>query len=309
MNLVIVETPLQLLCGYEAYCFENKKAKFVLRLTGRGRNDFQLVKAAGILQLDFKVLNIRAGYLGLVDCLRSFRELYRLLASQWDKIYVGSWYSTFLKALARAAKKSEVYFLDDGVATLKVLEDIRRNLIQPPPLFTFFDSVPIQGQKLVQHDFRHLAERFNVGECKDNYFVGQALVEKEYVTEEEYLNCIKRSAELCEGEFLLYVPHRVEGSRLLKSIEAIPKVKLLRLDVCVELYFYSKGFFPKRIFGCSSTSLITVGNMSKQTMVYSFHIKNVRYEALSNLSAIYEQLGANQNARVFDGVVKTGICT
>ncbi len=110
--IILVETPLQLMCAYEAMSNEIHPTKIYLRLTGRGRNDEQMINIAKILEIDFFVFSLetRKVILGL---LRNSMFLIKLFFSGGSVVYVGSYFSKCLRFIKNIIRPNEVYFLDD----------------------------------------------------------------------------------------------------------------------------------------------------------------------------------------------------
>ena len=273
---------------------ENKCADVVIRMTGRGRNDIQLMNMAEILGLKYRSFVFRPGYV-LRDTVRNLYFLMSLLSYR-DTVYVGSWLSGFLRNYAKLIPKRKTYYLDDGAATLLVSQR-KEGGYKGLSMYTFFNVDVSPRQTVVQHSFENLKKRFATNTISGAYFAGQPLIERGYIDESTYLSFLKEAVLVSEGE-LFYVPHRVEAKKVIEKVRSITGVTVLELDESLELHFLRQGFYPKHMLGVYSTALITVANMSKETSVHSFDVRCLGGENTPDVSVVYEAMAHYDNITI-----------
>ncbi|ENX40932.1 polysialyltransferase family glycosyltransferase [Acinetobacter courvalinii] len=257
MNLYIVESPLQLLCAYEAiHVNRNAPYQLLIRQTGRGLNDKHLINCANKLGLNYKifVLHTESIYVGL---LRNLFLLSSLYFKYYEKVYFGSFYSSALNFISYFIRRRELIYLDDGAATLRAQLEMSMKEKKVCNWFTFFNIEPLRGQNVIKHNFEKIKEKNKKYINKGKYFIGQPVSAMKGFSLEDYMRCVREIASRCESnEFLYYIPHRVENLDLINNI---PNIKVVKPTVPIEIYFLeNKGSIPKEIYSCYSTALITL---------------------------------------------------
>lgn len=256
MNLFVVESPLQLLCAYEAIKIEEQSDYFLLiRQTGRGSNDKHLLTCVEKLGLNYHLIIVRTDKV-VFDLLKNMFFLINILSRSYNKTYFGSYYSSFLKLISKFSQQNEIFYLDDGAATLRAQNEIKsKNLAVN--WFTFFNLNPIDGQKIYKHNFGSLKDILENKEKGLNYFIGQPYGKMINFSKEIYLSCLKEiSKDYSKESPLIYIPHRVEDISILKEVE---NIHILYLDTPVEMFFVlDSEYKPKRIYSCYSTALFSL---------------------------------------------------
>ena len=289
-NIVIVETPLQLMCGYEA----DSDALFVLRLTGRGNNDEQVLNVASLLSVNYIKISISVET-PILDFIKNLKVVIKLSATKFKCIYFGSYFSRINKLFSYFLRYKSSVYLDDGVATLILKGRVGKKI----NIFTFLDVSESDNLKVTKHKFIKVKEAFAVKNILGEYFIGQPFVDKDMMGFDEYLSYVERAAEKC-GSQLFYVPHRVESEEFVAAISKVKGVEVLRVDVCIELYFLVKSIMPKRIYSCSSTALITLSILSPKTAGFAYIGKDPRITGLPHINEIISNFKAIDSIVVVD---------
>lgn len=254
-SLAIVETPLQLLCAFEALDRETE-GTVILRLTGAGRNDAQTMELAARLGVECLTVNAPVG--NRFALLKAVVALRRLMGTRYRAIYLGSYFSRFIRIVSMFFRGRRV-FLDDGMATL-LSQQVMREKSQNFPLFTFFDVSPLPGQACERHSFSRIRAKFQVNGRGGGYFIGQPLVEKEMLDSEAYKALVETAAR-DYGNRLSYVPHRTEEAERLTDIRNIPGVQIVEFKSAVEIELLELGCSPHAIYSCCSTALMTLSKL------------------------------------------------
>lgn len=283
---IFVETPLQLLCAFEAMELRGggKEIQLFLRATGRGRNDKQLIETARILGLDFKLIrfNVKAT---LLDRARLLLVIISLLSSKYDEVYFGSFFSGFFRILARHIRSKKTFYLDDGMATLLAQRSMKAGGAKD--LFTFFNIEPLPGQEVIMHGFEGLKKKIGYSRGNEAYFIGQPLVDYGYLNVDEYCACVKDAVRKVCGGDLYYVPHRHESEAMQSRISGIDGVSLREVATPIELYFISSGIYPRFIFSFSSTALVSIKLIYPDCTSISYFIDYKNYSPRTHIEDIY----------------------
>lgn len=271
MNLLIVESPLQLLCAYEAIKSNPETPyRLLLRNNGRGSNDIHLYNCAYSLQLNYQTFLLRPDYFKY-DLLKSLPLLLSICRKEYNQVYLGSYYSSFLRALKRGLRREETYYLDDGAATLRAQLEQMKEVNSKINWFTFFNILPLQGQKIKRHSFESLRKTCIKERKFGSYFIGQPVEIMSGYTKNQYYNSVSTIAHrFTEESPLLYIPHRIEDIELIKNIS---NIKVIKPDFPLELYFLQPEIHePLEVFGFYSTALITLKKIFPN--MKSYYIQN-----------------------------------
>ena len=258
MNLLIVESPLQLICAYEAIsCHPNEPYTLLIRLTGRGENDTQLIKCAQILNIEFKTFKLYTSSVKF-HLLMNLPLLFKLAKQKYSYLFIGSYFSSILKIINKMIRAERKFYLDDGAATIRAQQEINLAPEKFVNWFTFFTLKPVAKQEIIQHTFQHLKHNIYLTESDKKYFIGQPVEYMKAISETEYIENIKN---ICAKQIshLIYIPHRVENPNILKKLNQIENLQMLVLDVPVELYFLLQiKESPAEVYSFYSSALITL---------------------------------------------------
>lgn len=298
---IFIETPLQLLCAYEVKSrAPEDHVDLWVRFTGRGSNDAQLLVMLDLLDLHYYKLKIPTEMVFLGCVLSSFK-LSLILFKRYERVYVGSYFSGFLNLLKKLAFPRDIYFLDDGVATFWAAKEILEKKVAGS-LFTFFQLSFDVKQRLgvEQHSFERLRERY-VSDKKYNgsYFIGQPLLDKKQVSEEDYFNAIRAAMANANGGFY-YISHRVESAELLERIRVELGVDVLRLSSSIEMFFLTGTFAPSQLHTCYSSALFSLAIMFPSCQIYSYKLQSLDFFTVPHYQDIEKAILSLPNAKYIE---------
>lgn len=286
MNLFIVESPLQLLCAYEAIQkYESKKYILLLRQTGRGLNDLHLKNCVIKLDLEYQEFILRTEYIKF-DFLRSIFFWICIFCRKYEIVYLGSFYSSALRLIKKGLRADNFFYMDDGAATLRAQSEIRKNIHLKVNWFTFFNLHPVSNQEIHHHNFQKLKEVFSKEEKLGSYFIGQPIEFMMGFEKKDYIRCVRSIAQnFSATEPLKYIPHRIEN---IKYIENIENIEIKILDLPIELYFLSSNVaIPKVLYSCYSTALISLKSIFPEVdVVYIKNNNNI--QKIEQLETVYQ---------------------
>lgn len=265
--VLIIETPLQLLCAYEAIKISKGDYKLYVRCTKIGKNDEQVVQMLDYLKLEYTLIHASVGSnISLFFAVLKFL-FFSLKIKKIDRLYIGSYFSKFQRLLSMFFWKKELFFLDDGMATLLVYKQVDK-----ANFFTFFNLESRSGKRVETHSFKNLKVlRKNLDEKEGNFFIGQPFIDKNMIEREEYIGFILQSLEMVGNEKIYYIPHRVESKLELDNISKISdRIKVIETNECIELFFIKSGFNPLKVFTCCSTSIYSLSLLYPACSFVSF---------------------------------------
>lgn len=281
----IVETPLQLLCAIEAkHYYDDQNFSIVVRYTARGKNDEQIRK----ILLDLDVTAIEVNFPSSGHFFRKYLNLIVValrLRSNVKVLFLGSAFSKFQRTLASLVRFEHLWYLDDGFATLSYDSKSHRPKLKAN-LFTMFDDWQFaRGVTVVPNQFSWLRSQVKSINSSKSYFIGQPLVEREFLTLSDYLHLIQFSLKHCQGN-LVYIPHRVECDEVLEKLCKIEGLKIEKVEGSVEWYFIVNGLYPKNVYGINSTALFTLSKIFPETKVFYFSCDFKNYPNMDHLKKI-----------------------
>lgn len=290
MNLFIVESPLQLLCAYEAISRE-KDYELLIRQTGRGLNDQHLITCAEYLNLDYQVFLLFPHKIkwGLV---RNIPLWLRLWLSSYQNVYLGSVYSSALTLISKIIRSGKIQYLDDGAATIRAQAEMAAGKREIKNWFTFFNLMPLEDQVIKRHKFDCLNRLVCQRDYAGSYFIGQPVEIMKGINKEDYICVVKSIAKnYSEENPLIYIPHRIEDYELLKKYK---NIRILRLDMPIELYFIKHTEkLPKEVYSFYSTALVSLKNLFPEVLASAIKI-NMKETANTHLKDVYEYMENNE---------------
>lgn len=299
--LLIVETPFQLLCAYEVISVCRLDYTLLLRVTGAGRNDQQLLECASILGLSYSQFRVRVGH-HRVDALLAVPAITGHLLKRYDHLFVGSYFSRLLMSLRHVVRNDHLWLLDDGVSTFLAQDKMAAPGRQKHDLATFFRVPPLPGQTVVCHQFSSLAALSNATYADTSLFIGQPqtghTAYPEYraaISRRDYFELLARCRAASPGP-MLYIPHRVERSEDVEEIGRTFNVDVQFTSVCIELHLVKAGSVPRRIYTSISTAAFSLAAIFPDCTVTMF--PSYFSSTVPHLPAILSYAGTIPNIRV-----------
>jgi len=266
--LIVVESPFQLLCAYEAIHSLKLNYKLIVRLSGHINNDQQLKQMADNLSFSnviFIKIKTKKDVLSLLNMTIFYIQLY---FRQFDYYYFGDYLSGFLKLSSKFINRKKIFLLDDGVATLKIQQQFLQNN-SPLNLYTVFDIKAMHMQKILKHRFLHLTNHFkNSNIINKNIYIGENLVELSILDAKKYLDIVREVAK--ESKELFYFPHRLSSPDILNEIKKIKNISIVYPDVCIEYYVLKEGILPSKVYSILSTALFTLNILFPKSNIIAY---------------------------------------
>ncbi len=294
-DLVIVESPFQLLCGIEAqHHFSSEKPILIVKYTREKKNNDQIDKLLATSTWH-SIIKFRTYF------FISFSELFIIPYMAWMKwtrrkfrnIFLGESRNAVLQAFVANLQHENTFLLDDGNATYFVQSElkagkslhelviqgkynriftnlyyrilgVKSKVFSVPFWFTCFDIEPIEGQKIYINNFASLRSKYLDKKDSDEsrfYFIGGNLSEAGVLPLSEELRLLELIfvSSLREGKKILYCVHRRESEEKLKLILKIDdNISLRQAQYPLELDLVFEGTPIHKVASFYSSALITI---------------------------------------------------
>lgn len=263
--IFIVESPLQLICAFEAkHIYNIHDAFFVIRYAHEGRNNPQLEQVENILLAKEKRIHIYLppSYIGFsiggaLKMLWTWGVI-SMKALLGTKVFVGYYNSRFAKMLTSLLHKYKITFLDDGVASLFTPNSILNSKCH------FFSLFQLETKNYTRNDLkyfsRHLSSFLDVARKRENVvlFLGWCLDERNGLPIEQYLNLIERAKSIFPQYPFVYIPHRREKSEVLDQIKKSGTMVYSNRYPVEFIALELQDYTPYAAISFSSTALFTL---------------------------------------------------
>ncbi len=329
-NLFIVETPFQLMSAIEAKNYFNATLNDLLIYYSLSvRNNAQIDNLLTLSNWDriIRVKSIKQPKLSLIRNLFVLKKM-QVENDAYDKIFIGEFRNGIFRLFLCTLAHNDQYLLDDGTATIEIQNDYltgkinyvnesfryklilsffsyKSHCINKINLFTCFDLKPHDDQKIVKNKFstlRKLASE-DVKICSnDVYFLGGDYLEKNYVSENYYLETLKKIRQYYGDNKIIYIPHRGEDEKNILKIMQIDGFAIERFSNIAEVEFVLRNIYPRIIASFCSTALYTLQIIFQNSQIDSFLIPQVELNPIyqRRIEEFYDFYRNTRNINVID---------
>jgi hypothetical protein len=290
-NLFIVRSPLQLINCLEAIEYFNiQDDNNILVIIYNNTNNTNI-------QMDDLVKNynwqniIRVNQKKKKSKFFEYISLIKELKSQdYNYLFFGDFGSIYKLIIANTTK-NKVWYVDDGIGTLKHYEEVivpnkinkftsrmfrfvlfglKINIKDDINLFTYFDLKSLQNTKVVINNLENFRTKYMSQSTLDDttYLLGQPLSETNLLSEDDYFEYLEYIIDKFENK-IVYIPHRTEqiGDRHKSYVN--DKFEIRDIGMPIELYFLEQKIEPYHIISFMTTAFFTLEKLYSQTK-YSY---------------------------------------
>ena len=258
-SIAFISSPLQIVCLNELLNIQKIENLMIVVITisNSDENINQIKKVAKNLQI--KISNIFC----LNNRLNYFKLFYKYAFKRKNILILGAYYNSAFYILGRIINFNKLFFIDDGLETafigrLNVANEFLISKLfkwkysSSGIHFSFFKDLNIKY--LSHNNFLHLKSKIKNKTINDLVFLlGSNFIESNMLTFNQYQNYITKVKSRYSPQNIFYMPHRRE----LASNYNRYGLKILKPEVCFEIYLTTLDFLPKCILGFYSTALIT----------------------------------------------------
>ncbi|MFT6734268.1 MAG: hypothetical protein ACJAS9_002463 [Polaribacter sp.] len=267
-NLLLVESPFQLLSAYEAIkYFKLQNYLLLIRYSGLKKNDQQIDRLLQVLQINpvnIESVFIKESCRGVSDFLKFIFYMFKyfIKRADFESIYIGSYRSRFFRnVLKQFLNEKKIILLDDGNQTIEVQKEFTST--ENFDLFTMYSLEAYQGQKVYLNQFKALSKLIVIDKnsTEDNIlFIGCGLSEAGIISSKKYIQLIEKVAEYYgeRGKTMVYLPHRNEQQLLINELVKINNLNLKTIDYPIEFIGLYDGMSFSKVSSFYSTALITM---------------------------------------------------
>ena len=255
--------------------------------------------------------------------------LLRLFSFLFERFYISDLKSVYYQFLMSGLKKSKIIAFDDGASSINLLGLYIRNKSIPnlngAESFSnwkraFFRVFNVQLENVdfcfkyfyTIFPFKHDSIKnvsFNESEFDDKLidynsavFLGGPYLEKKIITRDTYNNALQGFVKANSDKSLYYIPHRSESLEMLNIIKLkFPKIKILRTDLAVELFYLEQKHVPISFYSLYSTALFTLPMYFRGIKCYSRFIETerIKEEHREAISATYNLLKISRHVTFY----------
>ncbi len=297
INLICIESPLQLLNAYEAIEYFNMhNYKLLIRYSNSDSNDKQIKKLINILKIDpinIEEIKINTSNKSLPDLFKLLFYRYRYIFNtiKFNKVLIGNYRSGFFSLIQKQFNKNQIILLDDGVKTIDIQKEFTDNLNYD--LFTMYDITSLKSQHIYTNHFNHIKRFFDKTlELEDNkiLFLGSKLSEMNIISEKHYLELINQISKFYKYQNIIYIPHREEDQNKLTKIGYINNIEIKTIDYPVEMFGLFESKLPNVVSSFYSSALMTMQNIYQiKAEAFNFDYRGSIYEkSIDNVYEFYE---------------------
>lgn len=288
-NIIIVDTPFELLCGIE-FILEEKlyldNAIYLIAVNNKSENNLlqirNLYKQHSKYFDNYEEVSIKSKTL----VFRFYYYLYKyyIIQRKLNKLNInylilGDYANCYFRHIGNKTRSIKTIALDDGFATLKTFnsfdftntsltkkEKIKKiaslgsydSKYKNVCLYTiFYDKINYQNRK--KNALLNTQKKvLNSIHKNEMFIIGTPVVEDGIVEESVYRFFLKEISKKSNHDKIIYLPHRREDPNKLNSISAYNNIEIRWVNTLVELYILENLYLPSLIISFFSTSLINL---------------------------------------------------
>ncbi len=243
--LFIVESPLQIMCAYEAIkTFEPKKVKIIARLADTGRNNKQMELLINefLSDYDMQKVYLKPESRSLKFVSIAFMLIIKVLVLSvlGYALFIGNYRSKFAKLLR--------------AATLNCPQSI----LEKSYTFSIFD---LSSSLHIKNKFTHLSNILlkNKGNRKDVViFIGSPIRQIDAWMKGDYFKAIEQVKQKYKTMDFFYFPHRRELKEDLDKISSYG-IQIMENNYPIEMFYLEfPDYNPKVVASLYSTAMFTM---------------------------------------------------
>lgn len=331
-NLYVVESPLQALCALEvALGKENESHAIIVRVSrgGRLRNDKQILDIVSKIEWDFKsVIRHRFYNNRIVNSIEDknyLLDISKVFKNRVCRLYIGEFRSPFMHMVRVAVKAPQVFLLDDGAASVKIINNYIDNGYYYPydsfyptnklkkiifkiiygkyidfsimnrklRMLTAFSSE--ENNNIEKTVFKNIKVLFNEKKEIDNslvYYYGSKYSEVAIINLEYEIYFLKKVFTFYSnrGKVVTYFAHRDESQEKLKRISKEIGFEVVVPNVLAELYLLKSHVLPIEVSGAYTSILNNTKLIFPEISVRSFKLSSeeVCRERKVDINLVYD---------------------
>ncbi|WP_219017772.1 hypothetical protein [Shewanella algae] len=298
--VILVCSPFQILCAAEAVNLEVKSSvRLIVLRTQCVNNDSQVDKLVDYYDDLWSSVNyVRMKGREGISIIKYLYDLFLLKLNLWntDEIYIGDPRVRTFQLISNLLIHKKATFLDDGLGALGYgifLEKLKQecNESKIKSIFYGYRGISLRSifySELIDNNvgfeleykqcdivkFLKDSHQFK-SDLKGHYFIGQKLVDNGFLTLSEYIFRLKGYVDKIKEKFnseVIYISHRGESESTISKVESLKNIKVVKLELPIEVYLSFNGVVPVSVASFYSTALITLSMIYKDLPVKFFSL-------------------------------------
>ncbi len=250
-----------------------------------------------------------------------------LTISEAEYIFVGHAKYMYMRHFSNILKHKKTVLLDDGNATIKIAKErmaniklastIRRkskiklffkkkihglndNEYKDLTYFTIYDIVCGSNDQIVKNTYKHIRSDINDHGISDAvYFVGSPISETRILSQEKYIEYLKRIKIYYKSKKIFYISHRRESPENLAAISESIGIEVIGFEYPLEYQLAVIGPRPKVLASFISSALDSC------SLIFGNKIQIVAFEVVlsegpfqEEIKSIYENYRMSENNNI-----------
>jgi len=293
-NLFVISTPWQLVNAYEAISTFNTENNVLI--VGATSNPLNIRQIQALIQpsdwsLIIYLSDNKSNFLQYAAVIKDCKKIH------YDKIFIN--WNWFTQIIFSNVVFNDAYIVDDGLATITHYNEIRlgekkyqeffkkklRFILFGFKVFTskrisFFTSFSLPNSdniKIKHHDFQRIRGKYctnNFQKTKDMFIIGQALTEKNMMSQKLYNQYIAGICRYFQSCNVLYIPHRDEKN-IFRYIDSFDGLEFKIIDQPLEIFLLENKTIPRAIVGLFSSVLVNIKQLlNSAENIYYVYVPN-----------------------------------
>ncbi|MEZ9412515.1 polysialyltransferase family glycosyltransferase [Vibrio lentus] len=270
---MLVESPIQLESALKSISYfglSKRNVLFIVRLNGIVKNDNLILSMISNYERvvfsahERSKFAIFGSFVAFMHYIINFGKI---------NIFMGDWRSTWMRLASFFVAKDKLYIMDDGLATLGVINSLER-LKKTERKLNVVTIYPMNGDEFDKIKLFQLpVENITIEHIYDDsiLFIGSPLEEKGIISRydwERYILSIKNDIK---NEPFYYFPHRAESKGNLKFISECG-FEIIESPLGLEDFIFQSKKVPCYIIGFYSTALVNLKLKSSSLNLISFKL-------------------------------------
>ena len=292
---ILIESPFQLLCAYEAVEYFGFKYQLYIRLTDHKADNLQIKNLAK--ELGFR--DVKYIYIATTnDFMKKFTMLKYLMIfklKKYDYYLLGNYLSGFVQKFVQYISKRQTILLDDGVATFQVQRELQEKSL-PLSLFTIFDVESFANQHIYKNEFKRLKSKYSVTDKTYDIFIGGQLVDLDLLSLESYIGAIKTAILNSKTNKLIYFPHRRTSTEVINEILLLENIEIAYPDTTIEYYLLKESVKPNNIYSIISSALFSLSILFEDANAIAYKPVFKKNDREKNIEKLYEIFNSEKNS-------------
>lgn len=332
INLYVVESPLQALCALEISLNKRNEKNYILARISSGnrtRNDNQILEIISKgTWYHHKNIKYRFYSNALTNNFESrffLSKIEKELKNKVSSLYIGDFRSPFMHMVRVAVEPSQVFLLDDGAVTVKIINSyINKGYYYPYNSFypenkfkkmafkliygkyidfkimnehikiltAFSRNEDFQSEKLLFSNIKSLfKQKYSMDDCLVYYYGSKyseaGIVALDY--ELRFLKSVKNFYDI-RSKTVIYFAHRDESEKKLDYISKKLNFEVVIPNTMAELYLLESKVLPSEISGAYTSILNNAKVIFPEIFLRSFKLrsKEIGQKWRKDIELIYE---------------------